>query len=129
MVDTLLDFKSKTDQIFNGPFRKDQSMGFALRDGFEVFINKRQNKPAEMLGQATHPEFIRRATKADGAFVHFEQRNTSTQRCAWATRRWPMMSSRTPLTECSTYSISLKVRMAVLIGAKITMAESFAVLV
>lgn len=50
MVDTLLNFKKKTDDIFNGPFKKDQAMGFAIRDGFEIFINKRQNKPAEMLG-------------------------------------------------------------------------------
>lgn len=50
MVDALLAFKKKTDQLFHRPFKRDPSIGFAIRDAFESFINKRQNKPAEMLG-------------------------------------------------------------------------------
>lgn len=58
MVDNLLSFKKETDALFNGPLRKDQSMGFAIRDAFEAFINKRQNKPAEMLGTCSFCESI-----------------------------------------------------------------------
>jgi cullin-4 len=50
MVDSLLAFKGMLDKVAAGPFRDHQELSQAVRAGFEVFINKRQNKPAEMLG-------------------------------------------------------------------------------
>jgi cullin-4 len=50
MIDSLVTFKRKLDSILQGPFHDNQDLLQAVRAGFEVAINKRQDKPAEMLG-------------------------------------------------------------------------------
>ena len=61
MVSRLLDFKRELDEVWNKCFQKHQSLGHALRESFETFINKskRSNmtwgtdnpKPGEMIAK------------------------------------------------------------------------------
>lgn len=50
MVQELLDFKDKIDFIIETSFLKNEKFIVAMKDAFETFINKRPNKPAELLG-------------------------------------------------------------------------------
>jgi hypothetical protein len=50
MIESLVAFKRKLDSVLHGPFHDNQDLSQAVRAGFEVAINKRQDKPAEMLG-------------------------------------------------------------------------------
>ena len=50
MVQELLDFKDKIDFIIEASFLKNEKIIVAMKDAFETFINKRPNKPAELLG-------------------------------------------------------------------------------
>lgn len=51
MVDSLLKFKATYDEITKGPFKSDADMAQAIRTAYEIFINRRQDKPAEMLAK------------------------------------------------------------------------------
>lgn len=51
MVQELLDFKEKMDNIVELCFRNNDKFVTALKDSFEAFINTRQNKPAEMIAK------------------------------------------------------------------------------
>ncbi|RCH83507.1 hypothetical protein CU097_000946, partial [Rhizopus azygosporus] len=51
MVSSLLDFKKELDQILQNCFQNDTTFTNALKEGFEYFINTRQNKPAEMIAK------------------------------------------------------------------------------
>ncbi|XP_065840712.1 cullin-4A-like isoform X2 [Oscarella lobularis] len=51
MVQELLDFKNKLDEILRVSFQQNEKFSNALRDSFEVFINKRLNKPAELIAK------------------------------------------------------------------------------
>ncbi|XP_071501882.1 cullin-4A-like [Diadema antillarum] len=51
MVQELLDFKDKLDNILETCFGKKQKFSIALKDAFENFINKRLNKPAELVAK------------------------------------------------------------------------------
>ena len=51
MVQFLLDFKSRVDRLVAGPFIRDSDFAQAGRVAFETFVNKRQNKPAEMFAK------------------------------------------------------------------------------
>ena len=48
MVQALLDFKAKLDVLVMEAFAKDSSMISTLKDGFQHFVNRRENKPAEV---------------------------------------------------------------------------------
>lgn len=50
MVQELLDFKDKMDNIVNTCFHKNEKFGNSLKEAFETFINQRANKPAELIG-------------------------------------------------------------------------------
>lgn len=50
MVQELLDFKDKIDFIIETSFLKNEKFIIAMKEAFETFINKRPNKPAELLG-------------------------------------------------------------------------------
>ena len=50
MVQNLLDFKDKMDNIIEVCFSKNDKFVNALKESFETFINQRQNKPAELIG-------------------------------------------------------------------------------
>lgn len=51
MVQELLDFKDKVDHIIDVCFVKNEKFVNAMKEAFETFINKRPNKPAELIGQ------------------------------------------------------------------------------
>lgn len=59
MVPKLLDFKSTLDVLWTGPFKKNNVLGYTLRESFSAFINERRrdqttannSKPAEMIAK------------------------------------------------------------------------------
>ncbi|XP_052895296.1 cullin-4B [Anopheles moucheti] len=51
MVQDLLDYKDKMDNIVNSCFEKNEKFGNSLREAFEYFINQRSNKPAELIAK------------------------------------------------------------------------------
>ena len=46
----LTDFKDKVDNIIDVCFAKNDKFVNAMKESFEYFINQRQNKPAELIG-------------------------------------------------------------------------------
>lgn len=50
MVQELLDFKEKLDNIVSVCFQKNEKFINSLKESFENFINQRLNKPAELIG-------------------------------------------------------------------------------
>ena len=61
MVVDLLTFKEKLDSLLSIAFQKDESFVNSLKESFEQFINKRANKPAELI--AKHIDSTLRTTK------------------------------------------------------------------
>ena len=53
MVQELLDFKDKVDHVIDVCFMKNEKFVNAMKEAFETFINKRPNKPAELIGWQT----------------------------------------------------------------------------
>lgn len=51
MVQELLDFKDKMDNIVNTCFQRNEKFSTSLKEAFEQFINLRANKPAELIGK------------------------------------------------------------------------------
>ncbi|OBS76273.1 hypothetical protein A6R68_17270 [Neotoma lepida] len=51
MVQELLDFKDKVDHIIDTCFMKNEKFINAMKEAFETFINKRPNKPAELIAK------------------------------------------------------------------------------
>ncbi|XP_031646149.1 cullin-4B isoform X2 [Oncorhynchus kisutch] len=51
MVQELLDFKDKVDHIIDICFIKNEKFVNAMKEAFETFINKRPNKPAELIAK------------------------------------------------------------------------------
>uniref|UniRef100_UPI003AAEF061 cullin-4A isoform X2 n=1 Tax=Centroberyx gerrardi TaxID=166262 RepID=UPI003AAEF061 len=51
MVQDLLDFKDKMDNVAQGCFTRSESFINAMKEAFETFINKRPNKPAELIAK------------------------------------------------------------------------------
>jgi len=51
MVQELLDFKDKMDNIVNVCFQKNEKFSNSLKEAFEYFINQRTNKPAELIAK------------------------------------------------------------------------------
>uniref|UniRef100_H3DEA3 Cullin-4B n=1 Tax=Tetraodon nigroviridis TaxID=99883 RepID=H3DEA3_TETNG len=51
MVQELLDFKDKVDYIIDICFVKNDKFVNAMKEAFETFINKRPNKPAELIAK------------------------------------------------------------------------------
>lgn len=50
MVHDLLELKSKVDQIIAEAFQSNEKFIDMIREAFESVINRRQNKPAELIG-------------------------------------------------------------------------------
>lgn len=50
MVQDLLDFKDKMDNVAQCCFTRNEGFINAMKEAFETFINKRPNKPAELIG-------------------------------------------------------------------------------
>ncbi|XP_067313642.1 cullin-4B isoform X1 [Pseudorasbora parva] len=51
MVQELLDFKDKVDHIIDICFMKNEKFVNGMKEAFETFINKRPNKPAELIAK------------------------------------------------------------------------------
>eukprot|EP01103_Thecamoeba_quadrilineata_P014277 TRINITY_DN4208_c0_g1_i1.p1 TRINITY_DN4208_c0_g1~~TRINITY_DN4208_c0_g1_i1.p1 ORF type:complete len:785 (-),score=106.82 TRINITY_DN4208_c0_g1_i1:223-2577(-) len=51
MVQDLLDFKAKLDDILSDCFHKNDAYAYSLKEAFEYFINSRANKPAELIAK------------------------------------------------------------------------------
>ncbi|KAJ8329818.1 hypothetical protein O5D80_002012 [Batrachochytrium dendrobatidis] len=51
MVQELLEFKMRLDDILKNAFQSTESFDHAIKESFEKFINQRQNKPAEMIAK------------------------------------------------------------------------------
>ncbi|TKY88216.1 hypothetical protein EX895_002926 [Sporisorium graminicola] len=51
MIERLLEFKSDIDAIVSSGFQRDGDFVNAQKDSFEVFVNKRENKPAELIAK------------------------------------------------------------------------------
>ncbi|PWY99342.1 Cullin-domain-containing protein [Testicularia cyperi] len=51
MIERLLAFKASIDTIVQHAFQRDIDLVHAQRDSFEVFINRRENKPAELIAK------------------------------------------------------------------------------
>lgn len=51
MVDLLLKFKDKLDNVLNTAFHHNEELAYSEKEAFEYFINQRQNVPAEMLAK------------------------------------------------------------------------------
>lgn len=52
MVQDLLDFKDKMDNVAQMCFTRSEGFINAMKEAFETFINKRPNKPAELIGES-----------------------------------------------------------------------------
>lgn len=52
MVQDLLDFKEKMDNVVQSCFARNEAFINAMKEAFETFINKRPNKPAELIGRS-----------------------------------------------------------------------------
>ena len=50
MVQELLDLKAKVDTIIAESFQGNEKFTDVVRESFESVVNKRQNKPAELIG-------------------------------------------------------------------------------
>jgi len=51
MVQELLEFKEKMDQVLEDCFSKEERFLYTVKEAFEHFINQRQNKPAELIAK------------------------------------------------------------------------------
>jgi cullin-4 len=51
MIDKLLEMKGKIDRMVNEAFKNDVEFQQAQRDTFETFVNKRENKAAELIAK------------------------------------------------------------------------------
>uniref|UniRef100_A0A8C6PEG4 Cullin-4A n=1 Tax=Nothobranchius furzeri TaxID=105023 RepID=A0A8C6PEG4_NOTFU len=51
MVQDLLDFKDKMDNVVQSCFARNEAFINAMKEAFETFINKRPNKPAELIAK------------------------------------------------------------------------------
>ncbi|XP_075395880.1 cullin-4B-like [Tenrec ecaudatus] len=70
MVQELLDFKDKIDYIINTSFLKNGKFIVAMKEAFETFVNKRANKPAELLAKYVDSKL--RAGKKEAAYEELE---------------------------------------------------------
>ncbi|KAJ2848833.1 hypothetical protein IWW36_003051 [Coemansia brasiliensis] len=64
LVSGLLEFKSKLDNILNNAFQSDGKLHSALREAFEIFINTRRNKPAQLIARYVD-QYMRTGSKTD----------------------------------------------------------------
>lgn len=53
MVSNLIAHRQKSLNVVRDSFGLDPSFAQAVSQAFEVFINKRENKPAEMMGKSS----------------------------------------------------------------------------
>jgi cullin-4 len=51
MIEELLKFREKLDNILRVSFCQNEELSYSQKEAFEFFINQRQNVPAEMLAK------------------------------------------------------------------------------
>jgi cullin-4 len=71
MVQHLLDFKDKLDNIIASCFNKNEKFVNVMKESFEYFINQRQNKPAEVI--AKYVDFKLRAGNKESTEEELER--------------------------------------------------------
>lgn len=71
MVQLLLDFKDKLDNIIAVCFNKNEKFRNVMKESFEYFINQRQNKPAEVI--AKYVDFKLRAGNKESTEEELER--------------------------------------------------------
>ena len=54
-ISSFSDFKDKLDNVIDVCFVKNPKFINVMKDSFEHFINQRQNKPAELIGEQCVP--------------------------------------------------------------------------
>uniref|UniRef100_A0A5F9CPW9 Cullin 4A n=1 Tax=Oryctolagus cuniculus TaxID=9986 RepID=A0A5F9CPW9_RABIT len=60
MVQDLLDFKDRVDHVIEVCFQKNERFINLMKESFETFINKRPNKPAELIGKDVFEAFYKK---------------------------------------------------------------------
>lgn len=77
MVQDLLDFKDKLDNIVRNCFDHNDKYLNSLREAFEFFVNQRSNKPAELIGMnLLLSRHLNRKTKIDQNLLFFFSSNS-----------------------------------------------------
>lgn len=75
MVQDLLDFKDRVDHVVEVCFQRNEKFVSLMKESFETFINKRPNKPAELIGRRARPaHFLNRGRRAERKHVFPEYR-------------------------------------------------------
>lgn len=59
MVDNLIGLRHRAVDLVDSCFSKDADFHGAINSAYEFFINKRENKPAEMMGASTRTRSFR----------------------------------------------------------------------
>ena len=72
MVQDLLDFKDKMDNVAQSCFTRNEGFINAMKEAFETFINKRPNKPAELIG-GSHKYMTCHSSRDLNNFYNFVQ--------------------------------------------------------
>lgn len=75
MVQELLDFKDKMDNVAQNCFTRNEGFINAMKEAFETFINKRPNKPAELIGESdkdANPNFTVSPINCTQRFCHLK---------------------------------------------------------
>lgn len=58
MIDLLLEYKATIDKVVSGPFKGDGNFRQTQKESFEMFVNKRENKAAELIGKCNDRIFV-----------------------------------------------------------------------
>ena len=69
LIEELLDFKASCDAIVHKSFHEGEDFFGALKAGFEFFLNKVQNKPAELMARFVDSK-LKSGNKVTCLFIH-----------------------------------------------------------
>jgi cullin-4 len=90
MIERLLDYKAVIDKTVKDAFMNDGEFRQTQKESFEIFVNKRENKPAELIGEIeTRCEYQLMLT----ILLFYLKPNSSMLVCAAGTRRCLIRSS------------------------------------
>ena len=74
MVNELLEFKQKIDEIMKKCFENNRILGDAVHDAFKYFINIRKNRPAELIAKHVD-QMMRSGNKGNQYFVYADNKS------------------------------------------------------
>lgn len=95
MVQDLLDFKDKVDHVVEVCFQRNERFINLMKESFETFINKRPNKPAELIGIKAAPDTscgLRLSKRADTVYVPPQVGVGGSQESSHHEVMWPELS-------------------------------------